>query len=108
MSSNRQAVKAPKAPKPKGNYSHAVRLGNTLHVCGWMGDDPRTGEIVSGGIQPQTVRYNFTCIGICETNALVEPGHYEHQGSAGSGRFIIGQDRFAENLPYKHERSRAG
>lgn len=54
MYSSRSAVKAPKAPKPNGNYSHAVRLGTTLHVCGWMGDDV-TGEIVGGGIQPQTV-----------------------------------------------------
>jgi 2-iminobutanoate/2-iminopropanoate deaminase len=55
MSSSRQAVTAPKAPKANGNYSHAVRTGNTLHVSGWMGNDPKTGEIVDGGIQPQTV-----------------------------------------------------
>jgi 2-iminobutanoate/2-iminopropanoate deaminase len=59
MRSSRQAVQAPNAPKPKGNYSHAIQSGNTLHVCGWMGDDPKTGEIVRGGIQPQTVRSHF-------------------------------------------------
>lgn len=52
----RQAVHAPGAPAPNGNYSHAVRQGSTLHVAGWMGDDPKTGKIVEGGIVEQTVR----------------------------------------------------
>lgn len=55
MPSTRTAIYAAKAPKPNGNYSHVVRQGNTLHVAGWMGDDPETGEIVSGGIAAQTV-----------------------------------------------------
>ncbi|KAI0180798.1 Endoribonuclease L-PSP/chorismate mutase-like protein [Hypoxylon sp. FL1284] len=42
------------APKPNGNYSHAIRQGNHLHVCGWMGDDPKTGNIVEGGVRAQT------------------------------------------------------
>jgi enamine deaminase RidA (YjgF/YER057c/UK114 family) len=41
--------------KLNGNYSHAIRSANTLHISGRMGDDPTTGGIVSGGIQPQTV-----------------------------------------------------
>jgi 2-iminobutanoate/2-iminopropanoate deaminase len=56
MSSSRQAVYAPKAPKMNGNYSHAIRSGNTLHISGRMGDDPTAGGIVNGGIQPQTVK----------------------------------------------------
>ncbi|THW56319.1 hypothetical protein D6D20_08822 [Aureobasidium pullulans] len=56
MPSQRQAIHAPSAPKPNGNYSHVVREGNTLHVAGWMGDDPTTGDIVPGGIEPQTHR----------------------------------------------------
>jgi len=56
MPSSRQAVYASAAPKPNGNYSHVIRQGNTLHVAGWMGDDPETGKIVDGGIEAQTVR----------------------------------------------------
>lgn len=56
MPSLRQAVHASAAPKPNGNYSHVIRQGNTLHVAGWMGDDPKTGKIVEGGIEAQTVR----------------------------------------------------
>ena len=52
----RQTFSAPAAPAPNGNYSHAVlQQSATLHVAGWMGDDPKTGDIVEGGIGAQTV-----------------------------------------------------
>jgi 2-iminobutanoate/2-iminopropanoate deaminase len=54
MPSSREAVRAPKAARPSGNYSHAVKSGNTIYVSGWMGEDS-AGEIVSGDIQAQTV-----------------------------------------------------
>lgn len=51
---------APSAPAPNGNYSHAVlQTSATLHVAGWMGDDPKTGKIVEGGIGAQTVSVPF-------------------------------------------------
>ncbi|KAF2112290.1 endoribonuclease L-PSP [Lophiotrema nucula] len=56
MPYTRRAIHAPNAPKPNGNYSHVVRQGNTLHIAGWMGDDPETGKIVEGGIEAQTER----------------------------------------------------
>lgn len=55
MASQRQAVYVSRAPEPNGNYSHVVRAGNMLHIAGWMGDDPKTGKIVNGGIEAQTV-----------------------------------------------------
>ncbi|GKZ35063.1 hypothetical protein AbraIFM66950_005503 [Aspergillus brasiliensis] len=55
MPSSRQAVHASGAPRPNANYSHAIRASNgTLYLAGWMGDDPQTGKIVSGGIEEQT------------------------------------------------------
>jgi len=61
MPTSRQAVYAEKAPKPNGNYSHVIRQGSILHVAGWMGDDPETGKIVSGGIEAQTVIHSLCC-----------------------------------------------
>ena len=55
MPSQRNAIHAANAPPPNGNYSHAVISGSTLHIAGWMGDDPATGTIVPGGIEAQTV-----------------------------------------------------
>lgn len=65
MLSSRQAIHAPGAPKPNGDYSHAVKASNgTLYLAGWMGDDPETGGIVEGGIEAQTV--HFTPLQFCK------------------------------------------
>lgn len=54
--STRKAYSAFFAPAPNGNYSHSVLSKSTsLHVAGWMGDEPSTGKIVEGGIGEQTV-----------------------------------------------------
>lgn len=58
----RNAIHAPNAPKPNGNYSHVIRSGDKLYLCGWMGDDPETGEIVEGGIEAQTVSALFRAV----------------------------------------------
>jgi 2-iminobutanoate/2-iminopropanoate deaminase len=44
------------APPPTAPYSHAVRAGDFLFVTGQMPNDPRTGQIVPGGIAEQTQR----------------------------------------------------
>jgi len=44
------------APPPTAPYSHAVRAGDFLFVTGQMPNDPRTGQIVSGGVAEQTHR----------------------------------------------------
>jgi 2-iminobutanoate/2-iminopropanoate deaminase len=42
------------APKPIGPYSQAVKVGNMLFVSGQVPIDPKTGEVVKGGIKEQT------------------------------------------------------
>jgi len=44
------------APPPTAPYSHAVRAGDFLFVTGQMPNDPRTGQVVTGGIAEQTHR----------------------------------------------------
>lgn len=48
------ALTTPSAPKPNGNYSHVVRSGNNLHLCGLVGDDPTTGKIIHQKTEGQT------------------------------------------------------
>ena len=43
-----------KAPKPVGPYSQAVKVGNTIYVSGQIPIDPKTGDVVRGGIREQT------------------------------------------------------
>ena len=43
-----------KAPAPIGPYNQAVLVGNTLYTSGQIALDPKTMEIVNGGVQEQT------------------------------------------------------
>jgi 2-iminobutanoate/2-iminopropanoate deaminase len=44
------------APAAVGPYSQAVRVGSTIYCAGQIPLDPKTGQIVSGGIDAQTRR----------------------------------------------------
>jgi 2-iminobutanoate/2-iminopropanoate deaminase len=52
----RSAVSTPQAPQAIGPYSQAIRAGDLLFVSGQIPLDPATGQIVDGGIGPQTER----------------------------------------------------
>lgn len=45
-----------KAPKAVGPYSQAIKANGLIFCAGQIPLDPVTGEIVSGGVQEQTVR----------------------------------------------------
>jgi 2-iminobutanoate/2-iminopropanoate deaminase len=47
-------VVTPQAPRPIGPYSQGVISGGFLFCSGQIGIDPQTGELVGGGIEPQT------------------------------------------------------
>jgi 2-iminobutanoate/2-iminopropanoate deaminase len=55
-SDGKRIVSTPKAPKAIGPYSQAVRLGGMVYTAGQIGLDPATMEIVSGGIEAQTLQ----------------------------------------------------
>ena len=50
----REAVSTPSAPAAIGPYSQAIRAGNLLFLSGQIPLDPATGNLVDGGIEPQT------------------------------------------------------
>jgi 2-iminobutanoate/2-iminopropanoate deaminase len=58
----RSAVSTPQAPQAIGPYSQAIKAGDLLFVSGQIPLDPSTGQIVDGGIGPQTERV-LTSIG---------------------------------------------
>jgi 2-iminobutanoate/2-iminopropanoate deaminase len=51
---SRQAIASPAAPAAIGPYSQAIRAGGLLFLSGQIPLDPATGQIVAGGIEPQT------------------------------------------------------
>lgn len=50
------ALQTEKAPKAVGPYSQAIKANGFIFCAGQIPLDPLTGQIVSGGIQEQTVR----------------------------------------------------
>ena len=58
----RKAFSTDKAPAAIGPYSQAIKAGKFLFLSGQIPLDPATGQLVAGGIEPQT-RQVFTNIG---------------------------------------------
>jgi len=51
---SRQIVATEGAPAAIGPYSQAVLVGDQLFLSGQIGLDPATGEMVAGGVEPET------------------------------------------------------
>jgi len=50
------AVSTENAPAAIGPYSQAIEIGEMIYTSGQVGLDPRTGQMVEGGIREQTIR----------------------------------------------------
>lgn len=48
------SVTSDKVPQPVGPYSLAIRAGKQVFTAGQIGLDPKTGELVPGGIEVET------------------------------------------------------
>jgi 2-iminobutanoate/2-iminopropanoate deaminase len=51
---NKEAIRTDAAPKAIGPYEQAIRVNNFIFTAGQIPIDPKTGNIVEGGIAPQT------------------------------------------------------
>ncbi len=54
MAGGTEVVITDKAAKPIGPYSQAIKAGGFVFVAGEKGIDPRTNQMVSGGIAAET------------------------------------------------------
>lgn len=52
----KQILATDNAPKAIGPYSQAVQVGRTIWCAGQIGLDPASGQLVEGGIVPETHR----------------------------------------------------
>jgi len=50
----RETIHTDHAPAAVGPYSQAVRDGDRIWVSGQLGLDPGTGQMVPGGVEPET------------------------------------------------------
>ena len=51
---NREAIKTEAAPKAIGPYEQAIRIDGLVFTAGQIPIDPKTGNVVAGGIAEQT------------------------------------------------------
>src|ERR1700740_1388595 len=58
------------APQAIGPYSQGVRVGSTIYYSGQIPLDPKTGQIVSGGIDVQTRRVMENIGGLLKAEGL--------------------------------------
>jgi len=56
QNTGKNAIATNDAPAAIGPYSQAIRVGDMLFTSGQVGLDPKTGEMVAGGITEQTTR----------------------------------------------------
>lgn len=49
-------IRSEEAPKPVGPYQQAVKAGNLVFLAGQIPLDPKTGDMVPGGVTEQTER----------------------------------------------------
>ena len=52
----KKIISTSEAPAAVGPYSQAVRVGSTIYCAGQIPLDPKSGQIVTGGIEAQTRR----------------------------------------------------
>jgi len=50
----RETVRTDKAPKAIGPYEQAIKVGDFIYTAGQIPLDPKTGNLVEGGIAAQT------------------------------------------------------
>jgi len=63
----KQVIASEGAPEAIGPYSQAIQAGNTLYLAGQIGLDPTTGQLVEGGIEPETRRVLDNLKAVLET-----------------------------------------
>ena len=50
----KKIIKTPQAPLPIGPYNQAVVINNLVYLAGQIAIDPKTNQVISGGVPEQT------------------------------------------------------
>jgi len=96
---SRTAIHTDLAPKAIGPYSQAVRTGSSVYLSGQIALDPKTGELVAGGIEAQARRVFDNLKAVAEASGkgleqvvrvtvyLTDLGHFAKVNEIMSGYF---------------------
>ena len=86
----KKIINTPNAPAPIGPYNQAVLIKDTLYISGQIPIDPKTGNLVEGGIQAETQQSMENLRAILEEAGMT----FEHVIK--SSIFIKDMNQFAE------------
>jgi 2-iminobutanoate/2-iminopropanoate deaminase len=87
---DKKIIATENAPKAIGPYSIGVVVGDFLFTAGQIGLDPRTGEIVPGGVAAETRR------ALLNLQAVIEAGGAELENVVKTTVYLRDMNDFAE------------
>jgi 2-iminobutanoate/2-iminopropanoate deaminase len=101
-----KVIETPNAPKPLGPYSQGIVANGFVFVCGSVGVDPKTGQVVSGGLVEQTKRAIENMKAILEASGsslekVVKTTVYLKDASAGKEMNQVYSSYFTSNRPVR-------
>ena len=67
---DKNAVVSPKAPRPVGPYSQAIEAGELIFLSGQLGLNPKTGQMVPGGVKEQAAQALENLNGVLQVMGL--------------------------------------
>ena len=65
---NKAIIHTKNAPAAIGTYSQAVKVNNTVYLSGQIPLDPKTMQLVDGGIRPQIQQVFENLAAVCEAS----------------------------------------
>ena len=65
---NKAIIHTKNAPAAIGTYSQAVKVNNTVYLSGQIPLDPKTMQLVDGGIRPQIQQVFENITAVCEAS----------------------------------------
>ena len=68
--SKKEVIGCPNAPKALGPYSAGIKTGCFVFLSGQLGLDPKSGDLVAGGVEEQTRQSLKNLQSILTTNGL--------------------------------------
>ena len=84
---NKAIINTEKAPTAKGTYSPAIKVNNTVYLSGQIALDPKTMELVRGGIE-------------CEINQVFDNLAAVCQAAGGDLKNIVKLNIYLVDLSY--------
>ena len=109
----KKVIATEKAPKAIGPFSQAIQVGSMIYTAGQIGADPKTGELIPGGVEAQTRQVLTNIKQVLETtnsgmDCIVKTTVYLQDMNDFTKMNAVYAEFFSENLPARSTIAVAG